>query len=132
MKPSYDKWLIEESGGLDRSFWKMIKKILPGEKKVTSPNIKIDRVSSDKKCTANTCNKSGKQLGMLGRLCRSLTRESANVVCCSLIRPILEYCVGVWAVSGKVTNKALKPSKTGLLESNLAMDVLQWPILEEC
>ena len=32
-----------------------------------------------------------------------------------MIRPILEYCV-CGAVAGKVTNKALKPSTTGLLE----------------
>ena len=40
--------------------------------------------------------KAGKRVGMLGRLRRSLTRESANVVYCSLIRPVLEYCVSVW------------------------------------
>lgn len=42
--------------------------------------------------------KAGKRVGMLGRLRRSLTRESANVVYCSLIRPILESlckCVGL-------------------------------------
>ena len=45
-KASYDKRLIEESGGVHRSFWKTIKKILPGEKKATSPNIKVDGVVS--------------------------------------------------------------------------------------
>ena len=39
----------------------------------------------------------GKRVGMLG----SLTRESANVVYCSLIRPILEYCVSVWGCCGE-------------------------------
>ena len=62
--------------------------------------------------------KAGKRVGMLGRLRRSLTRESANIVYC---RP----------------NMALKHSKTGLLlqnrnvRSNPAMDVLNWPTLEE-
>ena len=36
-KASYNKRLIEESGGDHRSFWKTMKKILPGEKKATSP-----------------------------------------------------------------------------------------------
>ena len=60
--------------------------------------------------------KAGKRLGMLGRLRRSLNRESANIVYC---RP----------------NMALKHSKTGLLlqnrnvRSNPAMDVLKWPTL---
>ena len=44
--------------------------------------------------------KPGKHVGMLGRLRRSLTRESANVVYCSLIRPILEYCVSVRGCCG--------------------------------
>ena len=57
-RASYNKRLIEKSGGDHRSFWKRMKKILPGEKKVTSPNIKInDVVSSDKQCIANAFNK---------------------------------------------------------------------------
>lgn len=57
-KASYNKRLIEESGGDHRSFWKTMKKILPGEKNATSPNIKIDGVvSSDKQCIANAFNK---------------------------------------------------------------------------
>ena len=34
-KAPYNKRLIEESGGDDRSFWKTMKKILPEEKKAT-------------------------------------------------------------------------------------------------
>ena len=45
-RASYNKRLIEESSGDHRSFWKTIKKILPGERKVTSPNIKINDVVS--------------------------------------------------------------------------------------
>ena len=57
-KASYNKRLIEESGGDHRSFWRTMKKILPGEKKVTSPNIKVNGVvSSDKQCIANAFNK---------------------------------------------------------------------------
>ena len=56
-KASYNKRLIEESGGDHISFWRTMKKILPGEQKVTSPNIKINGVvSSDKKCIANAFN----------------------------------------------------------------------------
>ena len=57
-KASYNKRLIEESGGDHRSFWKTRKKILPEEENATSPNIKIDGVvSSDKQCIANAFNK---------------------------------------------------------------------------
>ena len=57
-KASYNKRLIEESGGDHRSFWRTMKKILPGEMKVTSPNIKVNGVvSSDKQCIANAFNK---------------------------------------------------------------------------
>lgn len=50
-KASYNKRLIEESGGDLKSFWRTMKKFLPGEKKVTSPNIKINGFdSSDKQC----------------------------------------------------------------------------------
>ena len=53
-----NKRLIEESGVDHRSFWKTMKKILPGEKKGTSPYIQIDGVvSSGKQCIANAFHK---------------------------------------------------------------------------
>ena len=82
--------------------------------------------------------KAGKRVGMLGRLRRSLTRESANVVYCSLIRPILEYCVSVWGCCGEgrkhdleaLQNRAARIVAT-TVRSKQAMDVLKWPTLEE-
>ena len=57
-KASYNKRLIEESGGDHRSFWKTVKKLLLVEKKATSPFIKVDGVvSSEKQCIANAFNK---------------------------------------------------------------------------
>ena len=82
--------------------------------------------------------KAGKRIGMLGRLRRSLTRESANILYCSLIRPILEYCVNVWGCCGEghkhglevIQNRAARiVART--VRSNPAMDVLNRPTLEE-
>ena len=75
---------------------------------------------------------------MLGKLPRSLTRESANVGNCSLIRPILEYCVCLWGCRGEghkqgheaLQNRAAR-MVARIVRSNLAMDVLKWPTLEE-
>ena len=75
---------------------------------------------------------------MLGRLRRSLTRKSANVVYCCLIRPILEYCVSVWGCRGEGHKQGLKALQNRAarivartVSSNPAMDDLKWPILEE-
>ena len=80
--------------------------------------------------------KAGKRVGMLGRLGRGLTREIANIVYCSLIRPILEYCVSVWGCCGedhKQTLKALQSRAARIVartvRSNPAMEVLKWPTL---
>ena len=82
--------------------------------------------------------KAGKRVGMLGRLRRGLTRESADIVYCSLIRPILEYCVSVWGCCGvghKQDLEALQNRAARIVartvRSNPAMDVLKWPTLEE-
>lgn len=40
--------------------------------------------------------KAGNHTGMLSKFHKSLTRESVSIICCSPIRPILEYCVNVW------------------------------------
>ena len=75
---------------------------------------------------------------MLGRLRRSLTRESANIVYCSLIRPILEYCVSVWGCCGEGHKQGLEALQNRAARivartarSNPAKDVLKWPTLEE-
>ena len=59
-----------------------------------------DRLSWNEKIK-QLISKAGKRVGMLGRLRRSLTRESANIIYCSLIRPVLEYCVSVWGCFGE-------------------------------
>ena len=56
-KADYNKRIIDESGGDHRSFWKTMKKILPGEKKSTSPSIRVNgTLSSDKRCIASAFN----------------------------------------------------------------------------
>ena len=75
---------------------------------------------------------------MLGRLRRSLIRKSANVVYCSLIRPILEYCARVWGCFGEVRKQDLEAFQNRAarimaraVRNRQAMDVLKWPTLEE-
>jgi len=72
---------------------------------------------------------------MLGRLRRSLTRESANVVYCSPIRPILEYCGSVWGCCGEGHEHGLEALQNRAarivartVSSNPAMDVLNGPL----
>ena len=82
--------------------------------------------------------KARKRVGMLGRLRRSVIRESANIVYCSLIRTILEYCVNVRGYCGKGHKHGLEALQNRAarivartVRSNPAMDVLKWPTLEE-
>ena len=82
--------------------------------------------------------KAGKRVGMLSRLRRNLTTESANVVYCSLIRPILDYCVSVWGCCGeghKHSLQALQNRAARIVvrseRSSPAIDFLKWPTLEE-
>ena len=54
--------LSQASGGDHWSFWKTMKKILPGEKKLTSPSICVNRtLSSDKRCIASAFNTFSRQ-----------------------------------------------------------------------
>ena len=55
--------------------------------------------------------KARKRVGMLGRLRRSVIRESANIVYCSLIRTILEYCVSVRGYCGEGHKHGLEALK---------------------
>ena len=49
-KAAYNRHLIDESGGDPKTFWKTMKKILPGEKRATHPNISVNRSeTSDKR-----------------------------------------------------------------------------------
>ena len=82
--------------------------------------------------------KAGKRVGMLGRLRRSLTRGSANVVYCSLIRPILQYCVSVWGCCGQGHKQGLEALQNRAarivartVRSNPAINVLKWRTFEE-
>ena len=79
-----------------------------------------------------------KPVGMLGRLRRSLTTESANTVSCSLIRPTLEYCVSVWGCCGEgnkqgletLQNQAVRIScKNATQQSHIGH--LIWPTLDQ-
>ena len=69
---------------------------------------------------------------MLGRLRRNVIRESANIVYCSLIRTILEYCVSVRGYYGEGHKHGLEALKNRAVRivartvrSNPAMDVLK-------
>lgn len=86
-KASYNKQLIKASGGDHRSFWRTMKKILSGEKKATSPNIKINAiVSSDKQCIANAFNKffastASKLMATLRSACGHNQRDPNTLAC---------------------------------------------------
>ena len=45
---------------------------------------------------------------MLGRVRRYITFQSANAIYMSMIRPILEYCPGVWACCREVNSESLE------------------------
>ena len=75
---------------------------------------------------------------MLGRLRRSLERESENIVYFSLIRPISEYCVSMWGCCGEGHKHGLEALRNWAarivartVRNNPAMEVLKWPTLEE-
>ena len=75
---------------------------------------------------------------MLSRLHRSLTRESANIVYCGLIRPILECCASVWGCCEQRHKQGLEALQNWAarivartVSSNPAINVLKWPTLEE-
>ena len=52
--------------------------------------------------------KAGKRVGMLGRVRRHVTTYSANTIYITMIRPIIEYCSGVWACCGEVNSGNLE------------------------
>ena len=75
---------------------------------------------------------------MLDRLRRNLTRESANVVYCNLIRPILQYRVSVWGCCGQGLKQGLEALQNRAarivartVRSNPPINILKWPSLEE-
>ena len=82
--------------------------------------------------------KAGKRVGLLGRLRRYLTAHSANTIYISMIRPIIEYCVGVWACCGEVNSgylEALQKCAARVVvksgSSSDAMASVMWPTLKE-
>ena len=52
--------------------------------------------------------KAGRQVGLLGRVCRYITTHSANAIFLSTVRPTLEYCAGVWGCCGEVNSGTLE------------------------
>ena len=57
-KAAYNRRLIDEIDFDPKTFWKTMKKIMPREKRATSPNISVNgSVTSDKWCIANAFNK---------------------------------------------------------------------------
>ena len=78
--------------------------------------------------------KAGRREGMLSRFRRYMTFQSANAIYISMIRPILEYCAGVWACCGEVNSESLEAlqRRAGRIviktsSSDAAMDDLKWP-----
>ena len=80
--------------------------------------------------------KAGRRVGMLGRVRRFITLHSANAIYISMIRPILEYCAGVWACCGEVNSGTLEALQRRIgrivlktSSSDTAMQALKWPSL---
>lgn len=54
VQAAYISRLIDESDDDPKTFWKTMKKSVPGEKRATSPNISVNgSVTSDKRCIVN-------------------------------------------------------------------------------
>ena len=79
--------------------------------------------------------KAGRQVGLLGRVCRYITTHSANAIFLSMIRPTLEYCAGVWGWCGEVNSGILETLQKHFgrivikTPSDTAMKALKWPSL---
>ena len=54
------------------------------------------------------CFKAGRQVGLLGRVCRYITTHSANAIFLCTVRPTLEYCAGVCGCCGEVNSGILE------------------------
>ena len=52
--------------------------------------------------------KAGRRVGMLGRARHYITLRSVNAIYISMIRPILEYCLGAWACCGEVNSGTIE------------------------
>ena len=80
--------------------------------------------------------KAGRRVGVLGCVRHYMNFQSANAIYISMIRPILEYCAGVWACCGEVNSKSLEAlqRRAGRIviktsSRDAAMDALKWPSL---
>ena len=71
-----------------------------------------DRLSWNVDIKETACN-ARKRIGMLGRIRKHITFHSANTIYISMIRPILEYCTGVWACCGDVNCAILQNREIG-------------------
>ena len=60
------------------------------------------------KIVKSVLSKAGNRVGMLGRVRRHVTTYSANTIYITMIRPIIEYCSGVWACCGEVNSGNLE------------------------
>ena len=84
--------------------------------------------------------KAGRRVALLGRvLTSSLLYHHTKCKChfLSMIRPILEYCAGVWGICGEVNSGTLETlqKRVGRIviktsSSDTAMKALKWPSLE--
>ena len=77
--------------------------------------------------------KAGRRVGILERVRRHMTFQSANAMYMSKTRPILEYCAGVWACVGEVNSESLAAlqRRAGRIvmktsSSDTAIDALKW------
>lgn len=84
-----------------------------------------ERLSWNKNVKA-IVSKSGRRVGMLGRVRRYITFQSANAIYMSTIRPILEYCAGVWACCGEVNSESLEALQRRAGRIVRAVVSLQW------
>ena len=80
--------------------------------------------------------KAGRRVALLGRVRCYITTQSANAIFLSMIRPILEYCAGVWGICGEVNSGTLETlqKRVGRIviktsSSDTVMKALKWPSL---
>ena len=69
---------------------------------------------------------------------RYITFQSAYVIYMSMIRPILEYCAGIWAYCGEVNSESLEAlqRRAGRIiikasSSDTAMEALKWQSVDQ-
>ena len=83
-----------------------------------------------------TVSKAGTRVSLLGRMRRYISSYNANTIYLSMIRPILEYCSGVWACCGEMNSASLEALQklAGRIivkssRSDVAVEALRWQTL---